>query len=49
MSCAAIRLGPPELRRNGVIRNIDAFYGACGAGEDDALYAERGRWVRIWN
>jgi hypothetical protein len=26
-----------EFRRNGVNGSIDAFYGACGAGEDDAL------------
>jgi predicted metalloendopeptidase len=38
-----------EFRRNGVNGSIDAFYGACGAGKDDALWVERGRRVRIWN
>jgi putative endopeptidase len=40
---------PPEFRCNGVIRNIDAFYDAFDVGEDDELYLDRQRRVRIWN
>ncbi len=40
---------PPEFRCNGVVRNIDAFYDAFEVGEDDALYLEPQRRVRIWN
>ncbi|MEZ0339068.1 M13 family metallopeptidase [Mycobacterium sp. pV006] len=40
---------PPEFRCNGVIRNMDAFYQAFEVGEDDALYLEPQRRVRIWN
>ncbi|WP_293053852.1 M13 family metallopeptidase [Mycobacterium sp.] len=40
---------PPEFRCNGVVRNIDAFYETFGVGEDDALYLEPRRRVRIWN
>jgi neprilysin/putative endopeptidase len=40
---------PPEFRCNGVIRNLDAFYEAFEVGEDDALYLEPDRRVRIWN
>ena len=40
---------PPEFRCNGVIRNMDAFYEAFEVDEDDALYLEPQRRVRIWN
>jgi putative endopeptidase len=40
---------PPEFRCNGVIRNVDAFYDAFGVAEDDELYLEPQRRVRIWN
>ena len=40
---------PPEFRCNGVVRNIDAFYEAFDVAEDDALYLEPQRRVRIWN
>ena len=39
---------PPEFRCNGVVRNIDEFYDAFGVGEDDALYLEPQRRVKIW-
>ncbi|MEI6253093.1 MAG: M13 family metallopeptidase [Mycobacteriaceae bacterium] len=40
---------PPEFRCNGVVRNIDAFYEAFGVTEDDALYLDPQRRVRIWS
>jgi putative endopeptidase len=40
---------PPEFRCNGVIRNMDAFYEAFGVSEDDELYLEPDRRVRIWS
>jgi len=40
---------PPEFRCNGVIRNVDAFYEAFDVAEDDALFLEPQRRVRIWN
>lgn len=40
---------PPEFRCNGVIRNMDAFYDAFDVAEDDALFLEKQRRVRIWN
>ncbi len=40
---------PPEFRCNGVIRNLDAFYDAFEVTEDDALYLDPARRVRIWN
>jgi putative endopeptidase len=40
---------PPEFRCNGVIRNMDAFYDAFEVGEDDELYLDAQRRVRIWN
>ena len=40
---------PPEFRCNGVIRNMDAFYEAFDVSENDALYLEPQRRVRIWN
>jgi putative endopeptidase len=40
---------PPEFRCNGVIRNIDTFYEAFDVAENDALYLESARRVRIWN
>jgi len=40
---------PPEFRCNGVIRNVDAFYDAFGVAEDDALFLEPQRRVRIWS
>jgi len=40
---------PPEFRCNGVLRNVDAFYDAFEVAEDDALFLEPQRRVRIWN
>ncbi len=40
---------PPEFRCNGVLRNVDAFYEAFDVAEDDALFLEPQRRVRIWN
>ena len=40
---------PPEFRCNGVIRNLDVFYDAFGVTEDDELYLDPARRVRIWN
>ena len=40
---------PPEFRCNGVIRNMDAFYEAFDVAEDDDLYLDPQRRVRIWN
>ncbi|KAA0111192.1 M13 family metallopeptidase [Mycolicibacterium sp. P1-5] len=40
---------PPEFRCNGVIRNMDAFYEAFEVSEDDELYLEPDRRVRIWS
>jgi putative endopeptidase len=40
---------PPEFRCNGVIRNLDLFYDAFGVTEDDELYLDPARRVRIWN
>ena len=40
---------PPEFRCNGVVRNLDAFYEAFGVTEDDALYLDPQRRVRIWS
>jgi putative endopeptidase len=40
---------PPEFRCNGVIRNVDAFYDAFDVVEDDTLYLEPARRVRIWS
>jgi putative endopeptidase len=40
---------PPEFRCNGVIRNIDVFYDAFDVTENDELYLDQQRRVRIWN
>ncbi|AKS31827.1 M13 family metallopeptidase [Mycolicibacterium goodii] len=40
---------PPEFRCNGVVRNIDSFYQAFDVTEDDELFLEPERRVRIWN
>lgn len=40
---------PPEFRCNGVVRNVDAFYQAFDVTEDDALFLDPQRRVRIWN
>lgn len=40
---------PPEFRCNGVIRNLDLFHEAFGVTEDDELYLDPARRVRIWN
>ena len=40
---------PPEFRCNGVLRNVDAFYDAFDVAEDDELFLEPQRRVRIWN
>lgn len=39
---------PEEFRINGVVRNMDAWYAAFGVTEDDALWLEPERRVRIW-
>ncbi len=39
---------PPEYRVNGVVRNLDAWYGAFDVTEDDALYLPPEERVRIW-
>ena len=39
---------PPELRTNGVVRNIDAFHDAFDLAPGDALYLEPEARVRIW-
>ncbi|WP_024795333.1 M13 family metallopeptidase [Tomitella biformata] len=39
---------PPELRCNGVIRNIDEFYEAFDVSADDALFMPAEERVRIW-
>jgi putative endopeptidase len=40
---------PPEFRCNGVVRNIDDFYEAFDVTENDELFLEPERRVRIWN
>lgn len=40
---------PEEFRINGVVRNIDAWYDAFGVTEDDALWLDPGKRVRIWS
>ena len=40
---------PAEFRCNGVVRNMDAFYEAFDVSENDELYLEPERRVRIWN
>jgi putative endopeptidase len=40
---------PAEFRCNGVIRNVDAFYDAFDVAENDALFLEPQRRVKIWN
>ena len=40
---------PPEFRCNGVIRNMDAYYDAFDVDENDALYLDPQRRVRIWS
>lgn len=39
---------PEEFRINGVVRNMDAWYSAFGVSEDDALWLDPERRVRIW-
>ena len=39
---------PPDLRCNAVVTNLDTFHEAFGVTEDDALFTEPGRRVRIW-
>ena len=39
---------PGMYRVNGVVRNIDAWYGAFGVKEGDALYLPPEKRVRIW-
>jgi putative endopeptidase len=39
---------PAPWRVNGVVRNMDAFYEAFGAGPDDALWLAPPERVRIW-
>jgi putative endopeptidase len=39
---------PEEFRINGVVRNMDAWYAAFGVSEDDALWLDSERRVRIW-
>ena len=40
---------PPEFRCNGVVRNLDLFHDAFGVTEDDELYLDPARRVRIWS
>jgi predicted metalloendopeptidase len=40
---------PPEFRCNGVVSNIDAYYDAFDVHENDELYLEPQRRVRIWS
>ncbi len=39
---------PSEYRVNGIVRNMDAWYEAFGVAEDDELYLDPERRVRIW-
>ncbi|BBG01091.1 MULTISPECIES: M13 family metallopeptidase [Pseudonocardia] len=39
---------PPDLRCNAVVTNLDTFHEAFEVTEDDALFTEPGRRVRIW-
>jgi len=39
---------PEEFRINGVVRNMDSWYGAFGAGSGDALWLNPDERVRIW-
>ncbi|MCB2412772.1 peptidase M13 [Demequina sp. TTPB684] len=39
---------PEEFRINGVVRNMDAWYAAFGVSEEDALWLDSERRVRIW-
>ncbi|MEV1292536.1 M13-type metalloendopeptidase [Pseudonocardia sp. NPDC049635] len=39
---------PPDLRCNAVVTNLDTFHEAFGVTEDDALFTDPGRRVRIW-
>ena len=39
---------PGEFRTNGVVRNVDAWYGAFGVKPGDALYLAPEKRVRIW-
>ena len=39
---------PAEFRCNQIVRNIDAFYEAFGVTEDDGLWLDAERRVKIW-
>jgi len=39
---------PNEYRVNGVVRNVEAWYGAFGVKPEDKLYLEPAKRVRIW-
>ncbi len=39
---------PPDLRCNAVVTNLDTVHEACGVTEDDGLYTDPDRRVRIW-
>ncbi|WP_224402075.1 M13 family metallopeptidase [Pseudonocardia sp. ICBG1034] len=39
---------PPDLRCNAVVTNLDTFHEAFGVTEDDGLYTDPDRRVRIW-
>lgn len=39
---------PPELRVNGILKNIDDFYLAFDVGESDKLYLDKSSRAKIW-
>lgn len=39
---------PPDIRINGVVRNLDAFYEAFGVQPGDRLYLDPAERVRLW-
>ncbi|MEJ8282060.1 M13 family metallopeptidase [Pseudonocardia spirodelae] len=39
---------PPDLRCNAVVTNLDTFHEAFGVTEDDGLYTDPDKRVRIW-
>lgn len=39
---------PGEFRANGSVRNFSPWYAAFGVGEEDRMYLEPGKRVRIW-
>jgi predicted metalloendopeptidase len=39
---------PPQVRANGAVVNVEAFYNAFGVRPGDKLYLDPGRRVKIW-